>query len=83
MQLKSFTPHSLPFLHRVNRKEVPDYYDVIKRPMDLSTMMKKLRSFVYLDRNQFLADLELIYDNCYTYNSHAVLSDEPFMMMTR
>lgn len=26
-QLKGFAPHSIPFLQKVNRKEVPDYYD--------------------------------------------------------
>lgn len=69
LQLKHFTPHSLPFLHRVSRKEVPDYYDVIKRPMDLGTMFKKLKALAYLDKGQFIGDLQLIYDNCYRYNS--------------
>lgn len=69
VQLKHFIPHSLPFLHRVSRKEVPDYYDVIKRPMDLGTMFKKLKALAYLDKEQFVADLQLIHDNCYKYNS--------------
>ena len=51
---------------------MPDYHEVIKKPMDLNTMLKKLRAFVYKSRNDFEKDLQLIYENCYTYNSDTV-----------
>ena len=32
-----------PFLEPVNRKKIPDYYRVIKKPMDFHTVKQKLR----------------------------------------
>lgn len=78
--LKSFTPHSLPFLHRVSKKDVPDYHVIIKRPMDLSLMHKKLKNHEYLSKGQFIHDLMLIYDNCMTYNT---ASDSPLRTAVR
>jgi hypothetical protein len=69
LELKAFSPHCLPFLHRVSKKEVPDYHLIIKRPMDLSAMLKKLKSHEYKSKVDFVADLNLIYDNCMTYNT--------------
>lgn len=75
IQLKNYSPHSLPFLQRVNRKEVLDYYDIVKNPMDLGTMYKRLREGFYTSKAHFLADLELIYSNCFLYNTDP---DSPF-----
>lgn len=38
---------SWPFQQPVDSKEVPDYYDVIKRPMDLRTMVNKIKQRIY------------------------------------
>ena len=62
----------MPFTHRVSRKEVPDYYDVIQEPMDLQTMGKKLKALEYPSKAAFVADLQLIYDNCFQYNTDPV-----------
>ena len=35
---------SWPFMKPVNKKNVKDYYDVIQKPMDLSTIAKKVKS---------------------------------------
>lgn len=81
IDLKSYTPYSIPFINRVSRREVPDYYDgtsqqscyylflVIKDPMDLNTMLRKLKAFAYTSKADFQSDLDLIYDNCHTYNT--------------
>ncbi len=37
-------PHAGPFLAAVSRKEAPDYYDIIKHPMDLAKVSDKLRN---------------------------------------
>ncbi|KAK3835424.1 MAG: hypothetical protein JOS17DRAFT_681839, partial [Linnemannia elongata] len=68
-ELRNYTEHSLPFLNKVNKREAPDYFQVIKTPMDLGTVLKKLKSFAYQSKQQFADDLYLIYQNCMTYNS--------------
>ncbi|KAL1885802.1 histone acetyltransferase [Paecilomyces lecythidis] len=57
-----------PFLHPVNRDEVPDYYDVITSPMDLSTMEEKLEHDSYTAPKDLVCDLQLIFSNCRQYN---------------
>lgn len=52
------TQESWPFLKPVNKKLVKDYYNVIKRPMDLETISKKVASkystcFVSLTSNTY------------------------------
>lgn len=41
---------------------------VIKNPMDLGTMTKKLKSLNYKSKTDFVVDLNLIWDNCLRYN---------------
>jgi histone acetyltransferase len=57
-----------PFLHPVNREEVPDYYTVVQEPMDLSTMDHKLDSDQYTTPDEFVRDAKLIFNNCRAYN---------------
>lgn len=49
------------------RDGVPDYFDVVKKPMDLSTMKAKMDRREYADETEFLADMNQIFTNCYTY----------------
>jgi len=46
-----------------------DYIQIIKRPMDLSTAMKKLKNMKYRFIIEVLDDIQLIWDNCKTYNT--------------
>ncbi|KAI8057468.1 Bromodomain-containing protein [Thamnidium elegans] len=46
-----------------------DYFDVIKHPMDLGTVESKLKQNAYPSIEPFLADIQLIFDNCYLYNN--------------
>ncbi|KTW32107.1 uncharacterized protein T551_00789 [Pneumocystis jirovecii RU7] len=62
-------PSSWPFIQPVNKDEVPDYYDVIKEPMDLSTMEFKLENDQYDSVESFLYDAKLIFNNCRSYNN--------------
>nr|XP_018899978.1 PREDICTED: transcription initiation factor TFIID subunit 1-like [Bemisia tabaci] len=57
-----------PFLKPVNKKQIKDYYDVIKQPMDLETIAKKVSAHKYHSRYEFLHDIELILKNCVIYN---------------
>ena len=58
-----------PFLQPVNKDEVLDYYEVIKQPMDLSTMETKLEQDQYETPEDFVRDALLVYNNCRRYNS--------------
>jgi transcriptional activator SPT7 len=68
--IKAMTEHSQPFLQRVNKREAPDYYNIIKHPMDLSTMTKKLKAIQYKSKKEFVDDLNLIWANCLKYNAN-------------
>lgn len=50
---------------------LPDYFDVIKNPMDLGTVKKKLSSSVYTSPLDFVADVRLAFTNAMTYNPAA------------
>ncbi|KAL8295782.1 hypothetical protein RB600_001320 [Gaeumannomyces tritici] len=58
-----------PFLKPVNKDEVPDYYNVIAQPMDLSTIEERLdQNEVYPTPKELVADIKLVIDNCRQYN---------------
>ncbi|XP_047024266.1 transcription initiation factor TFIID subunit 1 isoform X1 [Helicoverpa zea] len=61
-------PEAWPFLKPVNKKQVKDYYNVIKKPIDMETMGKKIQAHKYHSRNDFLRDIQLLVDNCRAYN---------------
>ncbi|XP_054645548.1 bromodomain testis-specific protein [Dunckerocampus dactyliophorus] len=48
-----------------------DYHDIIKQPMDLSTIKKKMDQREYLTAKEFAADVRLMFSNCYKYNPPA------------
>ncbi|KAK7940460.1 hypothetical protein WMY93_003786 [Mugilogobius chulae] len=45
-----------------------DYHDIIKHPMDLSTIKAKLENRQYRDPQEYAADVRLMFSNCYKYN---------------
>ena len=47
---------------------IPDYLDVIKYPKDLSLIQFGIENNNYKKIQDFLNDIQLIWDNCYTYN---------------
>ncbi|GFP84936.1 transcription factor gte8 [Phtheirospermum japonicum] len=47
---------------------IPDYFDVIKKPMDLGTIKSKITSGKYSCPLDFLADVRLTFTNAKTYN---------------
>ncbi|KAI3474971.1 hypothetical protein Pfo_030282 [Paulownia fortunei] len=52
----------------VVKLDIPDYFDVIKNPMDLGTIKSKLTSGKYSSPLEFLADVRLTFTNAKTYN---------------
>lgn len=45
-----------------------DYFDIVKRPMDLSTIKRKLDTGQYQDPWQYVDDVWLMFDNAWLYN---------------
>ncbi|XP_019457044.1 PREDICTED: histone acetyltransferase GCN5-like isoform X1 [Lupinus angustifolius] len=70
--LKSMHDHAdaWPFKEPVDARDVPDYYDIIKDPMDLKTMSKRVESEqYYVTFEMFVADVRRMFSNARTYNS--------------
>ena len=59
--------HTEPFLRPVP-KDFMNYYEVIRRPMDLGAIKSKLADGRYIDPSQLIADMELIWSNCLKFN---------------
>ena len=59
-----------PFLYPVNTKQFPTYKKVVKQPMDITTIKKKLESNKdgYNCREDFVSDVRLIFKNCEIFN---------------
>eukprot|EP00127_Corallochytrium_limacisporum_P003929 Clim_evm14s155 gene=Clim_evmTU14s155 len=58
-----------PFREPVDTRIVVDYLTFIEHPMDLSTMEAKLKARKYRDKEAFIKDMQLIFDNCRRYNA--------------
>eukprot|EP00081_Caenorhabditis_elegans_P000799 NP_001022121.1 Nucleosome-remodeling factor subunit NURF301-like [Caenorhabditis elegans] len=59
---------STPFRNPVDLNEFPDYEKFIKKPMDLSTITKKVERTEYLYLSQFVNDVNQMFENAKTYN---------------
>lgn len=59
-----------PFYEPVDwvKYDLPTYPKMIKKPMDLSTMRKKLDNHEYLNAEKFWEDFKLMIRNCFTFN---------------
>ncbi|KAM9841887.1 bromodomain-containing protein 3-like isoform 2-T5 [Aulostomus maculatus] len=75
---KKHSAYAWPFYYPVDVKALGlhDYHDIIKYPMDLGTVKKKMDRREYQDAQSFAADVRLIFSNCYKYNppEHAVVN---------
>jgi hypothetical protein len=60
--------YAWPFKNAVSEDDAPDYNTLIETPMDLSTIQLKINSKTYKSRQAFVDDLELIVNNCLSYN---------------
>nr|XP_046163830.1 bromodomain adjacent to zinc finger domain protein 1A-like isoform X1 [Oncorhynchus gorbuscha]XP_046163831.1 bromodomain adjacent to zinc finger domain protein 1A-like isoform X1 [Oncorhynchus gorbuscha] len=59
---------SWPFMKLVSRIQVPDYFDIIKRPIALSTIREKVNNCEYKTATEYIEDVELMFANCLQYN---------------
>ncbi|XP_072520486.1 bromodomain-containing protein 3b isoform X1 [Salminus brasiliensis] len=70
MLSKKHAAYAWPFYKPVDAEalELHDYHEIIKQPMDLSTVKKKMDGREYPDAQSFAADVRLMFSNCYKYN---------------
>jgi bromodomain-containing factor 1 len=47
---------------------IPTYFTVITKPMDISTIEKKLASNAYSNVTDAMSDVDLMFENCFTFN---------------
>eukprot|EP00828_Plagiopyla_frontata_P003983 TRINITY_DN11357_c0_g1_i1.p1 TRINITY_DN11357_c0_g1~~TRINITY_DN11357_c0_g1_i1.p1 ORF type:complete len:122 (+),score=19.31 TRINITY_DN11357_c0_g1_i1:185-550(+) len=50
------------------KMQCDDYYDIIKSPMDFSTIKNKLNHNLYHNISECLEDINLVFANCILYN---------------
>lgn len=64
------SPLSYAFANPIDPNEdwAPAYFEVIKHPMDISTVLKKLNARKYSSPKEWYADISLIWDNAVTFN---------------
>ncbi|KAH6917622.1 hypothetical protein BKA70DRAFT_1215831 [Coprinopsis sp. MPI-PUGE-AT-0042] len=67
---KQYAAMAHPFYEPVDwvKLELPSYPKIVKRPMDLSTMKKKLDNGDYPNPQKFLEDFKLMIRNCMAFN---------------
>nr|AAB87862.1 BRDT [Homo sapiens] len=70
--LKDLWKHSFswPFQRPVDavKLKLPDYYTIIKNPMDLNTIKKRLENKYYAKASECIEDFNTMFSNCYLYN---------------
>ena len=73
---KSFTKMSIP--HLLLLCDVvfifQDYYNIIKNPMDLGTIRKRLEDDYYMNAKECIQDFNQMFTNCYIYNKPGEVS---------
>jgi len=67
---KKYQSINFLFLHPVDpvALNIPEYFNIIKRPMDLGTVKTKLDADEYATPEQMKSDIKTIFTNCYTFN---------------
>jgi len=70
--VKSLIKHKVgwPFAEPVDpvKLDIPDYFEIIKNPMDLGTINKRLEKNFYSTTEQLQSDINLVFNNAIRYN---------------
>lgn len=64
---------SEPFMKLPSRQRLPDYYEIIKRPVDIKKIMQRIEDCKYGDMDDLEKDFMQLCQNAQTYNEEASL----------
>nr|DBA14261.1 TPA: hypothetical protein GDO54_005255 [Pyxicephalus adspersus] len=59
---------SWPFMRLVSKAQVPDYFEIIKKPIALNIIREKVNKCEYNSAIEFVEDVQLMFYNCFEYN---------------
>ena len=70
MKLYNQEPEAIPFRVPVdpNALGIPDYFEIIKKPMDMASIKRKLDTGGYTDPWEYIDDIWQMFENAWTYN---------------
>ncbi|KAJ7102170.1 bromodomain-containing protein [Mycena belliarum] len=74
-----------PFYEPVDhvKLEIPSYPKIVKKPMDLSTMRKKLDNHEYPTAQKFYDDFKLMIRNCFAFNPSGTIVNQAGIELQR
>jgi len=69
-KMYALEPEAGPFRTPVdpNALGIPDYFEIIRTPMDMSSIRRKLETGVYKDPWEYISDVFLMFENAWVYN---------------
>merc|ERR1712020_863545 len=70
-----------PFMKLPTRKELPDYYEVIRKPVDISKILSKIEDGKYDDMDALERDFILLCQNTQKYNEDGSLIHEDSIVL--
>merc|ERR1712066_379254 len=70
-----------PFMKLPTRKELPDYYEVIRKPVDITKIMAKIDDGKYDDMDMMGRDFDLLCLNTQKYNEDGSLIHEDSIVL--
>jgi bromodomain-containing protein 8 len=56
------------FHNPIKKSEAPDYYEIVRRPMDLKTVKSRIKDGVISSADHFKRDVFLMFANAIMYN---------------
>ena len=72
---------SEPFLQLPTRRELPDYYEIIKKPIDLKRIQQRIKDHKYGSLDELHADFDLMCRNTQEYNIEGSLIYEDSVVL--
>ncbi|XP_043275129.1 ATP-dependent helicase brm-like isoform X2 [Venturia canescens] len=72
---------SEPFMKLPSRRELPDYYELIKKPLTINKLLQKIEEGKYADFDELDKDFMQLCNNAQTYNKEASLIHEDSIVL--